>query len=61
MNFRRQIVWDYMHASEALLKTDELSEDETRAMQEMLKRLSEKLLIHETSEEPPHLGNVEDS
>lgn len=61
MNFRPQSVWDYMHDSETLLKTDELSEAETRAMQEMLKRLSKKLLIHETSEEPPHSGNVDDS
>jgi hypothetical protein len=44
MHLHRQSLWDYMHASEALLKADELSEDEMQAIEEMLDRLSEKLL-----------------
>ena len=44
MSIPRQSIQDYMHASEAFLKTEELSDDEMQAVQEMLDRLSEKLL-----------------
>jgi len=44
MYFQRQSVWDFMHASEALLKTHELTDAETQAIAEMLYRFSETLL-----------------
>ena len=40
----RQHVQDYIRASEALLKAGELSDDEMQAVQEILDRVSEKLL-----------------
>ena len=48
----RQSFWDCMHASEALLKTDELSEDEMQAIEQMLDRLSEKLLSDPQLQKP---------
>jgi hypothetical protein len=50
MYLHRQGVWDFMHASEALLKTHELTDAETQAIAEMLDRLSEKLLNQGTME-----------
>ena len=40
----RQLVQDYIRASEALLKAGELSDDEIQAVQEILDRISDKLL-----------------
>lgn len=56
MYLHRQSVWDFVHASEALLKTQELTDAETEAIAEMLYRLSEKLLIYETCEGLPALN-----
>ena len=42
-NYTQQ-VQDYIRASEALLKAGELSDDEMEAVQEILDRVSEKLL-----------------
>lgn len=39
-----QYVQDYIRASEALLQSGELSDEEMRAVQEMVERVSEKLL-----------------
>ena len=39
-----QYVQDYIRVSEALLKAGELSEEEMQAVQEMVDRVSEKLL-----------------
>ena len=39
-----QCVREYLRATEVLLKTDELTESERKAVAEMLDRLSEKLL-----------------
>ena len=44
MYLHRQSVWDFMHASEAILKTHELTDAELQALAEVLYRLSEKLL-----------------
>jgi hypothetical protein len=44
MYLHRQSVRDFMHASEALLKTHELTDTVLQAIAEMLYRLSEKLL-----------------
>ena len=44
MSAHRQSVREYARASEALLKIEDLSEEETQAVQEMLNRVSEKLL-----------------
>ncbi len=44
MSNYRQSVQDYMQASEALLETDELTDDKMEAVQQMLDRVSEKLL-----------------
>ena len=44
MSNHRQSVRDYVHASEALLKIDELSDHEMQVVQEMLDQLSKKLL-----------------
>ena len=41
-----------MRASEALLQTDELSDDEIQVVEDMLNRLSEKLLNSENDGEP---------
>ena len=40
----RQSVREYVRASEALLQTGELSDDEMQAVEEMLNRLSDELL-----------------
>ena len=45
MSIHRQSVQDYMRACEALLKSEEeLTDSETRAIEEMIDRLSERLL-----------------
>jgi hypothetical protein len=44
MSDHRQYVQDYVRASEALLKADELTEAEIQVVQEMVDRVSEKLL-----------------
>ena len=44
MSNYRPLVQDYVRASEALLKIGELSDQEMQAVQEMLDRVSEKLL-----------------
>jgi hypothetical protein len=44
MSDYRQQVQEYIRASEALLKSGELSDDEMQAVQEMLDRVSDKLL-----------------
>lgn len=44
MSNYRQHVLDYIRASEALLKANELSEAEMQAVQEVVDRVSEKLL-----------------
>jgi hypothetical protein len=42
MSTHRAIVWEYVQASEALLKLDDLTDAEMEAVQEMLDRVSEK-------------------
>jgi hypothetical protein len=42
MSTHHAIVWEYVQASEALLKLDELSDEEMEVVQEILNRLSEK-------------------
>ena len=44
MSTNRQSVREYVQASEALLKVDQLSDTELEAVQEMVYQLSEKLL-----------------
>jgi hypothetical protein len=44
MSDNRQAVQDYIRASEALLKADDLTEAEMEAVQEMVDRVSEKML-----------------
>jgi hypothetical protein len=44
MSNYRQYVLDYIRASEALLKANKLSEAEMQAVQEVVDRVSEKLL-----------------
>ena len=44
MSEQRQTVREYLRATEALLKIDDLSEAERQAITHMLDRLSEKLL-----------------
>ena len=42
MSTPRLSVWEYAHASEVLLKLDNLTDAEMEAVEEMLGRLSEK-------------------
>jgi hypothetical protein len=42
MSTHRASVWEYVQASEALLKIDDLTDAEMEAVQEMLDRVSEK-------------------
>ena len=44
MSELRQSVREYLRATEALLKMDDLSDAELQAIEHMLNRLSEKLL-----------------
>ena len=44
MSEHRQTVREYLRATEALLKMDDLSDGEIEAIEHMLNRLSEKLL-----------------
>lgn len=44
MSHYGQHVQDYIRASEALLKAGDLSDEEMQAVQEMVDRVSEKLL-----------------
>ena len=44
MSTHRQSVREYMQASETLLKANDLSDEEMEAVQEMLNRISDKLL-----------------
>lgn len=50
MSISRQIVRDYMEASETLLELDDLTDAEIDAMQEMLDRLAEMLTSQRDSE-----------
>jgi len=43
MSDYRQSVQDYLRASEALLQTEELTDAEMRAIEDMLERLCEKV------------------
>ena len=52
MHLHRQSVWDFMHASEAILKTHELSDAEIQAIAKMLNHLSEELLNSENDGTP---------
>jgi hypothetical protein len=44
MSTYREIILEYMRASEVLLKTDDLTDQEIEALQAMVIRLSERLL-----------------
>jgi transcription initiation factor IIE alpha subunit len=44
MSAHRQIVREYIRVTEALLKTDEFTDDEIQAIGTMLDQLSKKLL-----------------
>ena len=48
MSNYRQNVQDYIRACEALLQSGELSDEEMQAVQEMVDRISEKLLNGES-------------
>ena len=44
MSAPRQFVWEYVRAAEVLLKKDDLTDCERQAIEEILNRLSQKLL-----------------
>lgn len=52
MSTHRPSVREYMLASEALLNMADLSDTEMEAVQEMLNRISEKLLTSEQDGQP---------